>query len=407
MPFLESGGCNSSSINTIFDPHFTEEGILIPDSTDTNPFTPLQPSQLKFYVEVSGSMNGFFRANQPTDFKTDVWEILSYYSPIIDEVTTLTNAGDTGASMPLSEFQTMMNTGRFVSTASTKIPLMLESIISNLDADAGEVAVLISDMKYDPVGSAAPKVLQTMFSTDISNVLGKAGEAVCLIGATSSYLDRSGKVAFDRSPYYYFIIGNDRQVADVRNAISTLLENRGHFIDNIESGFDYGHPIYSFGIPSGCFQMDDVNPTFVGYDSSADSCTVKLKVSLENYRWLMQDERNFEEAFSVKSLYGSEVSFDIDDIDVQNITDKKLDRHVTATVNIQLSHMPTDSEVLEWNLQLPDTEITKFSPYLGADSPNDVTKTYSLEDFIRGMFYLGVVNQKLKPNYILISKNTD
>jgi len=66
-----------------------------------------------------------------------------------------------------------------------------------------------------------------------------------------------------------------------------------------------------------------------------------------------------------------------------------------------------NSEVLEWTLELPDTVYTLFSPYFdGAISENDPTKSYSVADFVKGMFYGGVVNKILKPNYILISKNS-
>ena len=68
--------------------------------------------------------------------------------------------------------------------------------------------------------------------------------------------------------------------------------------------------------------------------------------------------------------------------------------------------MPMDADVLEWTLELPDLDVTNFSPYMGAQNPNDVSKTYSLESFLKGIFYGGVVNKTLKPNYILISKNS-
>ena len=60
----------SGDINSNFDSHFTNDGYLIQDSTKQDNKVPL--TKAKFYVEVSGSMNGFFRAGQPTDFKKDV-----------------------------------------------------------------------------------------------------------------------------------------------------------------------------------------------------------------------------------------------------------------------------------------------------------------------------------------------
>ena len=192
----------------------------------------------------------------------------------------------------------------------------------------------------------------------------------------------------------------------MRNGISTLLENNGDFIDNIESGFDYGAPSYSFGIPENGYQFED-EPTFLGYDTSyGDTCTIKLKVNLANYRWAITKKELFEQAFQCKALYGSEVKVGNVEFEIQNITDRVLKRTAIATVDLKVCHMAMDSEVVEWTLQLPDLDITEFAPYLDGTDENDVTKSYSLENFIKGMFYGGVVNKSLKPNYILISKKS-
>ena len=394
-------------ISTVNDPHFNADGTLA-DSVDTISMKPLAPTKVKFYVEVSGSMNGFFRANKTTNFKKDVWQILSYYSAIAPDITILTNDGSVGSSYPQTQFQTLMNTGAFVSSASTRVPLMLESIFNNLNTEEGEVAVLISDMKYSPVGAAAPEVLMSQYSTDISKILGARKKAVSLIGATSDYLDKKGNVTTDKSPYYFFVIGNGEQVAFMRNGISTMLENNKRFIDNIESGFDYGVPTCSFGIPDNCWQLDDTTPTFVGFDKSAnDTCTIKMEVHLEGYRWIVASGQYFKNAFKLKALYGSNVEVGKVEFDIKNITDKELVRTATAIAEVKVFDMAMDSEVLEWTLELPDTDYTLFSPYFdGAISENDPTKSYSVADFVKGIFYGGVVNKTLKPNYILISKNS-
>ena len=393
--------------NSVKDPHFNCDGTLVVDSTNIDSFKITVPKRIKFYIEVSGSMNGFFRANKPTDFKTDVWQIVSYYSPLAASVTTLTNDGRVGQVIPLQQFQARMNTGAFVSTGSTKVPTMIQSIVEDLDVSNGEVAVLISDMIYSPVGSAAPDVLLSQYSTDISKVLGKFGNAICLIGATSNFLDNKGIVVHDASPYYYLLIGAPETVAELRNGISTLLDNNGHFVDNIESGFKYGtHPSYSFGIPDNCYQLED-NPAFAGYDpSSNDTCTLKLKINLEKYRWQTADENVFKSIFQCKTLYGSMVQVGDVKIETQNIVKSELTRKATAIVDLKLFNMPQDADVIEWSLVLPDLDITRFSPFLGATSENDRAKTYSLENFLKGMFYGGVVNDTLRPNYILVSKKS-
>lgn len=398
---------SGSDINTVGDPRFNADGTLA-DSTEFVTLKPNAPAKIKFYVEVSGSMNGFFRANKVTDFKKDVWQILSYYSALAPEITILTNDGNMGTRCSQSQFQTMMNTGAFESTASTRVPIMLESIFNSLNSEKGEVAVLISDMKYSPVGLAAPEVLLSQYSTDISEKLGKRKKAVCLIGAISDYLDKKGNVMTDKSPYYFFVIGNGEQVAFMRNGISTILENNKRIIDNIESGFDYGVPTCSFGIPDNCWQMNETDPTFVGFDESAnDTCMIKMEVHLESYRWIVASEQYFKNAFKIKALYGSNVELGKVEFDIKNITDKELVRTATAIAEVKVFDMAMDSEVLEWSLELPDTDYTLFSPYFdGAISENDVTKSYSVTDFVKGIFYGGVVNKTLKPNYILISKNS-
>lgn len=394
-------------VNSNFDSHFTDEGCLVKDSNSLV-FQILQPSKVKFYVEVSGSMNGFFRANKATDFKADLWNVVTYYSPIAQGVTVLTNSGDMGATFQVPDFQTKMNTGSFVSTASTKVPVMLQTIINGLDADNGEVAVLVSDMKYSPVGSKAPEALMSQYSTDVRQILGKFGKSVSLIGATSNYLDNKGNDVTLRSPYYFLIFGKPECVAAMRNGISTLLESNGHFVDNIETGFDFGQPKYSFGISNMCDQLDD-EPAFTGYEEAADgdTCSVKLKVNVEDYRWIMANEDCFRSAFKAKATYGSEVKVGKITIDVQNITgeNKQLNRKAIATVDLKVFNMATDSEVIEWTLEIPDTNYTLFTEFFdNASQENDPTKSYSLIDFVKGMFYGGLINKTLSPNYILISK---
>lgn len=398
---------SSCDINPVDKKHFTEDGQLLSDSSAEKVFELLPPQKIKYYVEVSGSMNGFFRPNKPTDFKADVWQIMSYFSSIPSDITILTDSGNTGTKESLNSFKTKMNTGAFVSGASTQVPIMLKSIMEDFNPDEGEIAVLISDMKYDPVGAAAPDVLMTQYSSDVSEIIGKYNNAVCLVGAISSYLDKTGVVLTNNSPYYYVIIGKDEIVAYFRNSISTFLINNEHFIDNIESGFDYGMIDYSFGIPHNCWKMDNSNSTFVGYDpSESDTCTISLKVSLENYRWSTADSLNFTNGLKIKALYGSGVIVDNIEYEIKNITGKQLIRKATAIVYLKVFKMPMEADVIEWTLELPDLDITKFTPYMDATSPNDINKTYSLERFIKGLFYGGVVNKTLKPNYILISKNS-
>ncbi len=393
-----------TNYNSVVDPHFDSDGTYL-IVNDSNMFTPESPTRIRFFVEVSGSMNGFFRANIPTDFKTDVWAVASYFSGLIPAVDILTNDGNIGKQIPLQQFQTAMNTGSFVSSASTQTPIMLQSMIKSLETDTGEVAVLVSDMKYSPVGAAAPDVLLSQYSTDVCSILRQYGKAICVIAATSDYRDKSGKVVTPKSPYYYVIIGNDRHVAFMRNAISILIDNSKHFVDNIESGFNYGQPHYEFGVPLNCYQQGN-EPTFIGYDTNVnDTATIRLKLDIANYRWLIADEDYLREALKIRALYGSKVELGNIQFNVKNIIGKELKRTAVATINLKVYNMlANDADVIEWTLEMPESDTSRFTPFFGAISETDVTKSYSVDEFLKGIFYDGVINKSIKSNYILISK---
>lgn len=397
-----------SIVNTNFDSNFDDDGYATYINTDSvSHFIIQKPNLIKFYVESSGSMNGFFRSLEPTDFQTDIWDVISYYSNCTNGINVITDSDGGCFSLSLSEFQRQMNSGSFgKSPNSTNMKSMIASIIDELDVENGEVAVLISDMKFDPVGSIAPAKQVKQYRTDISKMLGNYGYAVSLICATSDFRDKSGKIITDRSPYYYLILGNGPCVADLRNGISTMLQQSHHFVDNIESGFNYGRADFSFGITNKCEQLDS-EPTFISFEDEdfEDTCTIKLNIPLHNYRWILSEKRYFDKAFHAICKYGSEIRVASTNIDVSNITNQELERTAIATVELKVFHMATDSEVIEWNLELPDTDITLFSEFFeDADNPNDPTKSFSVEDFCRGMFQASIPNKPLQPNYILISK---
>ena len=205
-------------------------------------FTSARPTNIKFYVEVSGSMNGFFRSNKPTNFKTDVWSVFSDFASSTDGVNIFFQQNANPRTIGLEEFRNKMNAGAFVSGASTDVPDMLDRILNSVDCKKSEVGILVSDMKYDPVGNAALKVLLQQYSIDIRNKMANAGKALCLIVAKSDFLDKSGNVVCEDSPYYYLVIGKPENVVWIRNFVCTLLKHHGHYVDAVEWGIDYKSP---------------------------------------------------------------------------------------------------------------------------------------------------------------------
>lgn len=394
----------SSPINSINDPHFDENGVYL-DSLGAT-FQAVMPTSLDFYVEVSGSMNGFFRANRTTAFKTAVWAIVSNFgSP---GVSVLSNSGTQTTKYTGDQFRNKMNSGGFVSTAETQVPAMLESILSKLDYENGAVAVLISDMKYSPVGNRALPVLLQQYATDIRNIVGKyPGAAYSLVGAYSEFLDARGNVTCEKSPYYYLVIGKDVCVAEIRNCITTILSDREDYMDNIETGFDYKRPAYGFGVPDNVIQLDN-EPTFYNYDVSySDTCKVVLNLDLSDFRWLVaSDEDVLRECLKVKAAYGSEMEIGKINISTNNHNQKKLERLAVASVELKLWNMPMEADVIEWSLDHPEYSVTDtFMQIQNAAAEADLTGSFSLANFIQGVFQAVQNHWNQEPNRILISKS--
>lgn len=392
----------ADELNAVQDSHFNEEGELV---QAPEYFKIQEPQQINFYVEVSGSMNGFFRGNYPTKFKSDVYNVMSQLSALTGEVKVLSNGGTIDNTMSIDQFRSIMNSGAFASTESTDMPTMLKTIINDIDSLG--TAVLISDMVYSPVGNAAPEVLLSQYSTEVAKILGGSGKAVSLIAATSEFIDKGGNISVKESPYYYLVIGDPANVAFVNNAISSLLQLKDSYVDNIVSGFDYKQARYSFGTCPQALQLDN-QPTFYGLgDSDGDACEIKLKVDLSNYRWIITEKQLFEKCFFIKPTYGSVVNVKNIDIHIDNFDNKELKRNAYAEVLITVTNIPQDAEVLEWyiNTDAIDMDITLMDRFFGAVSENDRTKSYSVDNFIKGMFQGGiVVKSGDKHNYILISK---
>lgn len=231
-------------VNSIADPHFDTNGA--PLDTIVELFSPKLPESAKLYVETSGSMNGFFRANQANNFKKTVWSVFSGVAPITDgNVYTMSNGGDIDAPVTLGNFRNSMNAGAFVSNSSTHVPAMLHNIIENIDTSKNEVAILVSDMKYSPMGkTAAPELLQ--YQEQIRNVIGvHSNVSLSFVCANSEFLNPNGSVAEANSPYYFIIIGNSENVAAMRNNIARWCEATNSYVESGDMAMNYHTPSYS------------------------------------------------------------------------------------------------------------------------------------------------------------------
>ena len=361
------------------------------------------PSKVHFYMEASGSMNGFLRGGVPTDFKKDVWQVINYYSNHIPYISVLSSDdGKTKAvKLSFSQFQNPFNSGGFVCGQSTNLHNMIKDIMSDFDSDNDDVAVFVSDMEYDPVGSVAPKVLASVFATDMATTFAHFRKSASLVAAISNSVDKKGNVQTTQRPYYYLIMGKAECVASVRNCISSMLDANNHFVDNIETGFDYGNVPYSISSYAGCVQVGK-DPSFHSITSAG--CKIVLGLKLENYRWLLSTDKDvMQRSFKISSLNGTKVTVDSISYDIKNVVDNQLKRDATALVHISVHQMPYDCDILKWYLDIPVTDNSKFA-HLFTDTPNSLEQTFSLKEFIIGMFRASLVCTYGKENYIHISK---
>lgn len=397
-------GCEECT-NVSHQPRFGKDGS--PDSTLINQKEDImqleQPRILSFYMESSGSMNGFLRGGVPTEFKTDIWAIMNYYTQLNPTVTALTTDNkqlSKAGPYTLAQFQTPFNNGGFVSAVSTNVPDMLRYICENVDIN-NEVAVFISDMQFDPVGSVAPEVLQAQYCTDVAKIFGKFNNGVSLIGAKSKFVYKDG-TTIGEAPYYFVLLGKPEMVAYVRNDISIILEEHNRFIDNFETGINYKAVPYEIVPISGCQRSNEL--AFHGAESG--TCALDLQLHLENYRWNLVDLDNLEASLKFESENGSKVDLDSISFDIINEDQKtkSLSRQVTAHVNLSVTGIAGDCDIIKWTFDIPATEQQKFAEYY-TEQPNNPAMSYSLDSFIKGMIRFGTVSYWNKDyNYIHISK---
>lgn len=397
---------NDPILNSNGSPYFTPQGNLISDTTQNNTCLKEQyPAKMNFYVEVSGSMNGFFRANLPTDFKKDVHSVFSFigFSKLSNGVNILSNDGNNMRHFSLNDFIRKMSRGEFVAAAETKVPIMLRTILNDTKVKDGEVAVLLSDMKYSPEGQQDMGVLLTLYASEIRNIVNEYDVSYCLVAAVSNYLSATGCPVADKSPYYYLIIGNSGSVAWVRNRLCTLLEDNNSYVDEIENGFDYQSPSFEYGtIAKGAIKLPN-EPTYYGIETG--ECEIPLTIDITNYRWALADEDCFKDCFKLTSTMGSKVELLDIKIEDDHHFDKQLARKTIAKLTIKVSQMSIDSDVLEWTLNVPELAInSQFNSFFGALSEREYDKSFSIESFIEGLFKGSKNIWQTEPNRILISK---
>lgn len=376
-------------------------------------FSPKHPQAAKLYVETSGSMNGFFRANQANNFKKTVWSVFSGLVQITNgNVYTMSNDGDIDAPITLGNFRTNMNAGNFVSNSSTHIPAMLHNIIENINTTKNEVAVLVSDMKYSPMGKTAkPELLQ--YQEQIRNIIGiHSNVSLAFVCANSEFLNPNGSIAEANSPYYFIIIGNSENVAAVRNDIARWCEATNSYVESGDMAMNYHTPDYSIlGVKNGVLSAEYPKNLITVFDPEvSDTCSFIVRVDMTGYPWGAVDADVLKECFSAKAVYGSSV-------DVELLTDEEhlVDNHAYkgnfkrvsyADYLVKLYNVVLDDEVIEWtftNKPFDGRYLMDFNTIINADQENDLSGSFSFNKFIEGCFNARLNTFDEAPVRILVS----
>lgn len=404
--------CGRNSVNSIGDPHFAEDGAPL-DSTHIY-FEPTSPTSVKLYIETSGSMNGFFRANQSTKFKKTVWSVFSGLKALTDgEVYTMSNGGAIDSPVSIQQFQSLMNGGKFVSNSSTKIPDMLKNIIQNLNCDAGEVAVLVSDMKYSPMGQAAAPLLD-QYQEDIRNLIGNANVSVAFVCAQSEFLDKTGKIAEPESPYYFIIIGKSEQVADVRNDIACWCEYASTYIESGSMSMNYQTPPFVIhSVQNGISHSQFPYNVITNFDRGlSDTCSFVLRISMNGYPWGAIDTTLLQPCLEVKAIYGSSTEVSLlaspEHLKDDHHYKSQFSRNAYADYLVKVYNFALDDEVIAWTFTSKPFDgvfTTQFDTIIHSADESDLSGSYSFDKFILGC-YNGHLNQfDETPQYLLISSD--
>lgn len=408
--FLLFNSCGNKPINSCGNTHFEEDGT--PKDTYTL-FSSTAPASVRLYIETSGSMNGFFRANKGNKFKKTVWSVFSGLSEKTDNnVYTLSNGGTINSPILLSNFRNKMNAGAFVSNSETHVPDILANIILELKNKDSEVAVLVSDMKYSPTGQQAIPLI-SQYQDEIRNLMGRnPGISVSFVCAESEYISKKGQIAENCSPYFFIIIGKSENVVAVRNDVAYWCECTSSYIESGDLSMYYQTPNYELlGIENGYPHSKYPNNVITAFDDEvSDTCTFILRVNMEGYPWGAVDSNLLVGCLEAKTMYGSSINVqllvsDIHLVDVHNYKGTST-RKSYADYRIKVYNIALDNEVVEWtfsNKPFDGCYVKRFNDIISATTENDLTGAFSFREFIDGCFNARLNEYEEQPKRILIS----
>lgn len=374
------------NINTNNHLSFNDLGELV-ERFDTAKIE--EPDSIEIFLEASGSMNGFYRAGIPTNFKRDIWSLVSEFRNQTETVLLFSDAMANCQKMHSDIFRDKMNAGNLVSSNSTDVPSMIKTMIRKLDEEENSVCMLVSDLKYSPVGLGSPAVLMQQYTTDIINIFKSKPYSISLFGLTSQYFNSDGSERCAKSPYYILIIGREQNLRWVRNKIYNRLHTE--VIGVSDFGMNMGTPQYSIlpiknrtGVISNLSKLP--LHALTSYDK-IDSATFWVAINTKH----LPLKIDYCKHIDIKAVYGSHVEVvSVDtvlDLALFDPIDTTMIRTIGATILIKckLSNMTSDSEVVEIFIPDDPNQNKWIEAFYGAQQESECLKTISIEGLINGI----------------------
>lgn len=397
--------CRPNPLNQMELTPYDQDGVLKKERFES--FYSLEkPDGVGLYIETSGSMNGLFRPNQSTKFQYDLSAVLTSteLKNVITGVNIFNNSGDGVQKFGSVEFREKMNKGDFISQRSTYIPRMIETMLSDVDSCACDVAVLISDMKFSPVESngTVTKVAIDQYKLEIKKLFEERFKdndmSVSLICCESNFLDKKGSELCAEFPYYFVVVGKSSRVAWVRNQMMEVLSEQNNLMGCIDFNVNYGCPNYTVLINETIGATQNYNEpksylsglhssSIVDFNDSYQPVRVVVGV---NYRHLplTLTKSLRPNDFKVSSFWGGNLNAKIVAIDNKNHQTCSQHEYVSPNVylTIELAGLNMyEDDVVEIVLDSESQNIDWLNKYYGATREGELDKTFLLEGFIEGL----------------------
>lgn len=218
--------------------------------TTDKPVEVIADVKVNLFIETSGSMSGFMSA-KGTDFQKEIWAVAEELDSRAKkgfDIFQIRSKTEPLRKISIGDFRKPLNTGGFVSTKSTDIPEMLDSIFSR--AGKGTVSVLVSDLIFSPENGNQAQLGQ--ITTDIRKRF-VGGQRTSVLLQLASDFHNGGTVA--ASPYYIWIIGETKSVKAVSASVKKVLETKVNQVD-----FDIALSVPKYSILPSISQVTNAFP---------------------------------------------------------------------------------------------------------------------------------------------------